>query len=621
MSLENLFDNFKKEDFLEELLAGKKISYVCPAPSDDPNNASKIDSRDIVCRVGISKHPESLFERYGKKTDIILEAGSRYYLNEIRETFNNEANPFPDLKCFISSRSDKEIYEGNVRILKEIVKEKYPIFVNTSYYCCISEYFCRSFQTGTLGLLQFLAYPIKELYITGMNFYNFGDYIFRKVYFEEYCDPPGTTFLGHPQYPQILFLLKLIRMFPSVITLDDFLFENLKIKYEREISILGIRSYFGLQEKIAFRGWPSFEEEDIEACLDVLRSGRVNQWTGDNVKFFEKEFSCFFGMKHAVALSNGTIALELALESLGIGEGDEVLVPSKTFTATGMAVSRMRATPVFCDIDLNSQCISPESIKEKISPRTKAIIVVHLGGMSCDMDAIMEISKDLHVIEDCAQCHGTEYKGKLCGTFGIISCWSFCQDKIITTGGEGGMILTNNSEIHRRIWQIKDHGKNIDKMTKTITSEFNFIHDIVGSNYRMTEMQAAIGRTMLKRLPDMIEKRRRLAEIYSRRLQNNKNFIFQEVPSYIKHSYYKYYIYLKNPSLKQRFLDLMAQNNIPCFYGSCSEIYKEKCFGDFPKNLPNAELSGQRSLMLLCHPTLTEEDIHLFCDIIGTFEI
>ena len=216
-------------------------------------------------------------------------------------------------------------------------------------------------------------------------------------------------------------------------------------------------------KKVTNTTWPRFDEEEIYAAEQVLRSGKVNYWTGEEGKIFEKEFAEYVGVKHGIAVANGTVALELALEALGIAEGDEVIVPSRTFIASASAVVMRGAVPKIADIDPVSQNISVKSIRDQISPRTKAIIVVHLGGWPCEMDEILAIARNhnLFVIEDCAQAHGASYKGKRVGSFGDIAAFSFCQDKIMTTAGEGGMVVTNNPTLWKRAWSFKDHGERL----------------------------------------------------------------------------------------------------------------------------------------------------------------
>ncbi len=370
-----------------------------------------------------------------------------------------------------------------------------------------------------------------------------------------------------------------------------------------------------------FSPWPSYTEEEIQAVSKVLSSNRVNYWTGTETAAFEKEFAIWSGSEYAIALANGTLALELALLVLGIGVGDEVIVTSRTFIASISCIVRVGATPVFADVDKDSQNITKESIAAVLSPKTKAIICVHLAGWPCEMDEIMELANqyDLYVIEDCAQAHGARYKGRSVGSIGHISAWSFCQDKIITTGGEGGMVTTQSEVLWKKMWSYKDHGKSWDAVYHEAHSKgFRWLHTSFGSNYRMTEMQAVIGRIQL----------RRMAEWGMRRLQNAESiwdvaskipaFYVPKIPQYIQHAAYKCYLFVDPDALKadwnrDRILENINAEGVPCYTGSCSEVYLEKAFAKIdcgPKQrLPLAKQLGETSLMFLVHPTLTDLEI------------
>ena len=210
-----------------------------------------------------------------------------------------------------------------------------------------------------------------------------------------------------------------------------------------------------------FSKWPNFSTKEIEAVSKVMLSGRVNYWTGEECKKFEKEFAIFSNTKFAIALANGTVALDVALKALNIGPGDEVLVTSRTFIATVSSIVNAGAKPIFTDVDQNTQNITIKTIQNALTNKTKAIVCVHLAGWPCDMDPLIEFAKnhDLKIIEDCAQAHGAKYKGRPVGSLGDVGCWSFCQDKIMSTGGEGGMVTTNNEELWSKMWSFKDHGK------------------------------------------------------------------------------------------------------------------------------------------------------------------
>lgn len=269
------------------------------------------------------------------------------------------------------------------------------------------------------------------------------------------------------------------------------------------------RSAASTQTGLNFPDWPCFEPDEIAAATAVLRSGKVNYWTGEEGRQFENEFAEFCGTKHAVCLANGTLALELALQVMGIGDGDEVVTTSRTFIASASCAAMRGARPVCVDVDRESQNLSANTIRQAITPRTKAIIAVHLAGWPCDMDPILALAAEhgLKVIEDCAQAQGAEYKGRPVGSMGEAAAFSFCQDKIMTTGGEGGMLVTNDSELWNRAWSYKDHGKNYGAAFHGQHGPgFRWLHDSFGTNWRMTEMQAAIGRVSLRKVSDWVKK-------------------------------------------------------------------------------------------------------------------
>ncbi len=371
-----------------------------------------------------------------------------------------------------------------------------------------------------------------------------------------------------------------------------------------------------------FPSWPSFSQEEAEAVKNVLLSNKVNYWTGKEGKSFEKEFADWVGTKHAIALSNGTVALDIAIECLGIGKGDEVIVTSRTFIASASSIVTAGAIPVFVDIDIDSQNITADRIETVITPRTKAIICVHLAGWPCEMDDIMNLSKEhnLFVIEDCAQAHGAKYKGKSVGSIGHVSAWSFCQEKIMSTGGEGGMVTTNDTSLWKKMWATKDHGKSWDAIyKKEHPPGFRWLHEGFGTNGRMTEMQAAVGRIQIKKMADWSAKRTRNATRIWNAARLIKGLRVPEIPSHIEHAAYKCYIFIKPDELKtswdrDRVMNEITKEGIPCFSGSCSEIYLEKAFkyADLQpaQRLENAKELGETSLMFLVHPTLTENNIN-----------
>lgn len=377
--------------------------------------------------------------------------------------------------------------------------------------------------------------------------------------------------------------------------------------------------------KEPFAPWPVFADDEIEAVAAVLRSGRVNYWTGEQSLEFEREFARFVGVKYAVAVANGTVALELALYALGIGPGDEVVVPSKTFIATASCVVRAGATPVVADIDPDSQNITAASLASVLTARTKAVIAVHLAGWPCEMDEILALARErgLAVIEDCAQSVGARYKGRMTGAIGDIGAFSFCQDKIITTGGEGGMLVTDRRALWEKAWSYKDHGKNYAAVfEREHELGFRWLHEGFGSNWRITEMQSAIGRLQLAKLPQWLALRRRNAGLLSQGLATVPGLRLAAAPAHSEHAYYKYYVFLRTEMLRpgwtmQRLLDALGAEGIPCGVGACSEIYLEKAFVDAglgPKQpLPVARRLADSSLMFMLHPGLTGEDMRDTC--------
>lgn len=370
--------------------------------------------------------------------------------------------------------------------------------------------------------------------------------------------------------------------------------------------------------------WPTYEEDDIRLVTEVLRSGRVNYWTGSEGRNFESEFAKYVSCEHAIALANGSLALSSAYLALGIGEGDEVITTPRTFIATSASLLLLKAIPVFADVDKDSGAITPETIAPLITSRTKAISVVHLGGWPADMQAICKLARDygLFVIEDCSQAHGASIAGRSVGSFGDIGTWSFCQDKIMTTGGEGGMVTTNNKEYWEKIWSFKDHGKSWQKVYETIHKPgFRWLHDSFGSNFRLTEMQSSIGRNQLKKLNEWNKLRTRNSNIISKLLQDLPLIRVPLPPEGIKNAWYKFYAYIIPSNLKEgwtrdRILYEISTSGFPALSGSCSEIYLEKCFLDksfLPfKRLPIARLLGETSLMFLVHPTITEDQMNIY---------
>ncbi|GGI96839.1 DegT/DnrJ/EryC1/StrS family aminotransferase [Halopseudomonas pertucinogena] len=377
-----------------------------------------------------------------------------------------------------------------------------------------------------------------------------------------------------------------------------------------------------------FSPWPSFTEEEANAVRDVLLSNRVNYWTGQEGREFEKEFAAWADAEYAVALANGTLALDLALKALEIGEGDEVVVTSRTFLASASSIVTAGAVPVFADVDADSQNITADTVRAVLTERTRAIICVHLAGWPCDMDPIMALAREhgLHVIEDCAQAHGARYKGRSVGSIGDVGCWSFCQDKIMTTGGEGGMVTTNDRELWSRMWSYKDHGKSWEAVyEREHAPGFRWLHESFGTNWRMTELQAVIGRIQLKRMADWTAARTRNAERIWDACRQHAALRVPAFPSDCVHAHYKCYVQVRPEKLaegwtRDRIIDAIVERGVPCFQGSCSEVYLEKAFDGTDwrpaERLPVARELGETSLMFLVHPTLTEAEIDRTCAVI-----
>ncbi|WP_419205919.1 DegT/DnrJ/EryC1/StrS family aminotransferase [Photobacterium leiognathi] len=377
-----------------------------------------------------------------------------------------------------------------------------------------------------------------------------------------------------------------------------------------------------------FSPWPSYTLEEADAINRVLLSNKVNYWTGTECREFEKEFAKWVGSSYAVALSNGTLALDVALKAINIGKDDDVIVTSRTFLASASSIVTSGANPVFADVDLNSQNITAETIKAVLTPNTKALIVVHLAGMPAEMDEIMALAEEhnFYVIEDCAQAHGAKYKGRSVGTIGHVGAWSFCQDKIMTTGGEGGMVTTNDKMLWDRMWSYKDHGKSYDAIYhRKHEAGFRWLHESFGTNWRMLEMQAVIGRIQLKRMTDWTAKRQANGKAIDNAVADLDVVRCVDVPSYIEHAEYKHYLFIKPENLKEgwtrdKIVDEINLQGVPAYQGSCSEVYLEKAFDNTlwrPKErLKNAVELGENSLMFLVHPTLTDEEIRKTCRVL-----
>ena len=378
----------------------------------------------------------------------------------------------------------------------------------------------------------------------------------------------------------------------------------------------------------SFGMWPFFSEEEADRVRDVLLSNKVNYWTGDECRQFEYEFANWVGVKFAIALANGTVALDLAFKCIGLGPGDEVIVTSRTFLASVSSIITAGATPVFADVDLECQNITVNSIKKVMTPLTKAVLCVHLAGLPCDMDPIMDLADEfgLLVIEDCAQAHGAKYKDRPVGGIGHVGAWSFCQDKIMTTGGEGGMVTTNDAQLWSCMWAYKDHGKSWQAVyERKHPPGFRWLHESFGTNWRMTEMQASIGRLQLKKMNEWHRFRTYNASRIFDIARSLPVYRVPKVPNWAEHAWYKCYIFVHRDALKSswsrdRIMNEISSKGIPCYSGICSEVYLEKAFqgtGLRPKErLYNAHLLGETSLMFLVHPTLSEDDISATCNAI-----
>ena len=377
--------------------------------------------------------------------------------------------------------------------------------------------------------------------------------------------------------------------------------------------------------------WPFYDEEQIKICESVLTSGNVNYWTGNQTKLFQNEYAIKFDSKFAIALSNGSLALSAAYLSLGIGKNDQIITTPRTFIATASSAVLLGAHPVFADVNRDSGNITADTIEPLINKKTKAIVVVHLGGWPADMIEICKLAKsyDIPVIEDCAQAHGAKIlidgKEKSVGSFGDVSAWSFCQDKIISTAGEGGMITTNSEYFYDKIWSFKDHGKTRESINKKHKSGFRWVHDRFGSNFRMTEIQSAIGRIQLKKLDEWSKLREKNALILKSGLEDLSSLRIPFPSKEKKHAWYKFHCYLNKSALldgwdRDRILDEINQYGYPAFAGSCSEIYLEKCFKNseyrYEQRLLNAKELGETSLMFLVHPTITNNQMINYLDVI-----
>lgn len=367
--------------------------------------------------------------------------------------------------------------------------------------------------------------------------------------------------------------------------------------------------------------WPCFEEDELQAVQQVLRSGRINYWTGEEGRKFETEYAAYTGRKHGVAVANGTLALELALLAFGIGEGDDVVTASRTYVASASCAVMRGARPVVADVDRDSQVVTAATLRAALTPRTRALVVVHLAGWPCPMDEIMALAaeRNLIVIEDCAQAHGATYQGKPVGAFGHAAAFSFCQDKIISTGGEGGMLVMDDEDAWKRAWAYKDIGRSYDAVYhREHAPGFRWITESFGSNWRLTEMQSAIGRLQLAKLPRWVEARRRLAGMLAEGLSGLPLLRVPVPPANTGHAYYRFYAFVRPELLaegwtRDRIMTTLNERGVACTVGSCSEIYREKAFVDrgwVPTDrLPVARELGDTGLMFLLDHTMTSQAV------------
>ena len=373
--------------------------------------------------------------------------------------------------------------------------------------------------------------------------------------------------------------------------------------------------------------YPNYNKYTLKTVRKVLNSGKVNYWTGNECKNFENEFSKYHKVKHSITVSNGSVALEIALKALNLKNKDSVIVSPRSFIISASCVLNLGLKPIFADVDYNGN-LNIEGIKKVYNKQVKAIIIVHLNGLACDLDPILKFVKknNIYLIEDCSQAHGAIYKGNKVGSFGDISTLSFCQDKIISTGGEGGMISTDKKKLWLKCWSLKDHGKNYNKkFNKKNKNIFNWLHDDLGSNYRMTEIQATIGRYQLKNLDNQIKRRNKVAMFYLRHLKDyfskykiikKPNFKCESCPllhkteacNNCRHAFYRLNLFFENNiKINQtKIIRELLKFKVNCGVGPCPEIYREKVFKKLnhkpKKRLKNAKILGEKSLVFPINP-------------------
>ena len=377
--------------------------------------------------------------------------------------------------------------------------------------------------------------------------------------------------------------------------------------------------------------YPYYSKQEIKKVSSILKKGRVNYWTGKECNSFEKEFATYHELKFGVAVSNGSVALEIALKSLKLENDYHAIVTPRSFIISASAINNTNGVPVFADVDVNGN-LYLDSIKKNITPKTKVVVLVHLYGHPANALEIKKYlkKKKIFLIEDCSHAHGGIFKNRKIGSFGDLSIWSFCNEKIISTGGEGGMICTNNLTIFKRCWSIKDHGKSFDKSKKKIKNygKFRWLHENYGSNFRMTEMQAGIGRIQLKRLDYQLKKRELLAKkIYQvfkyfviKKLFEEPNFKCFDCPksknnffcNNCRFTFYRFNILLNNSESRNKLLRKLISNKINCGSGYNAEIYKERFYKKNKKLVSNIVMSkdiGNRSIAFTIDPYLNTDQI------------
>ena len=368
--------------------------------------------------------------------------------------------------------------------------------------------------------------------------------------------------------------------------------------------------------------WPVYSKEEADIIKKILLSNKVNYLFGNEGKKFEKNFSTFSNCKYALAVANGTLALDLCLRSIDLENNDEVIVTGRSFVASASCISVLGAEPVFVDVDINSQNLDINLLEKALTKKTKAILCVHFAGFPCNMKKIMSFARknNLYVIEDCAQAHGARINRKSVGSFGDISAWSFCNDKIITTGGEGGMVTTNSKKLYNKVASFNNHGKNLKKyysLTSKKIKSFPYIHDELGLNYRLTEIQSALGNFQLKKMKEWTKLRNSNANYIINKIKELHIVNVPEIDKNYVHAFYKLYITLNNEFIKpgknrSNILDALISEGVNASFGSCGRIFAKKAFKNtktIPNGLPVSSLLERNSIMLQVHPTMTAKEL------------